>query len=207
MIVKCSILTNWDDHLLQSHNYYYYYNRFTTLLPGLSRWVGTRRVTILDYAEAEMMGWQWHQLNHMQAIHTLLQMKTTPAPHQSDFYRPHALPDTLPTASKHWRPYCLTSTTDYVFVNDCWADHCLQSVSKLLNNANHYHEPKSPLTTFTPRKLHQVTRTQPTEGTAEKTVAKADLNLKTEISNSQEKVFLCVNRSGSPVIQGSSPLW
>ena len=24
--------------------------------------------TILDFAEAEMMGWQWHQLNHMQAI-------------------------------------------------------------------------------------------------------------------------------------------
>ena len=23
-------------------------------------------LTILDFAEAEMMGWQWHQLNHMQ---------------------------------------------------------------------------------------------------------------------------------------------
>ena len=51
-----------------------------------------------------MMGWQWHQLNHMQAICTSLQKITTPAPHQSDFCGPDALPDTQPTASKHWRP-------------------------------------------------------------------------------------------------------
>jgi len=49
-----------------------------------------------------MMGWQWHQSNHMQAICTSLQKITMPAPHHSDFYRPDALPDTQPTASKHW---------------------------------------------------------------------------------------------------------
>ena len=49
------------------------------------------------------MGWQWHQMNQMQAICTLLQKITMPAPHQSDFYGPDALPDTQPTASKHWR--------------------------------------------------------------------------------------------------------
>ena len=27
---------------------------------------------------------------------------TTPAPHHSFFYRPHALPAAQPTASKHW---------------------------------------------------------------------------------------------------------
>ena len=58
-----------------------------------------------------MMGWQWHQLNHIQAICTLLQKTTTPAPHQSDFYGPDALPDTQPTASKHRRPVHLTQTT------------------------------------------------------------------------------------------------
>jgi len=51
--------------------------------------------------KAEMMGWQWHQLNHMQAIRTSLQKITTPAPHHSDFYRHDALPDTQPTASNH----------------------------------------------------------------------------------------------------------
>ena len=51
------------------------------------------------------MGWPWHQLNHMQAICTSIQKITMPAPHQSDFfYGPGALPDTQPTASKHWRP-------------------------------------------------------------------------------------------------------
>ena len=49
-----------------------------------------------------MMGWQWHHLNHMQAICTSLQKITTPAHHQSDFYGPDALPDTQPTVSKHW---------------------------------------------------------------------------------------------------------
>jgi len=33
-----------------------------------------------------MMGWQWHQLNRMQAISTLLQKITTPAPHHSRFF-------------------------------------------------------------------------------------------------------------------------
>ena len=61
----CStLLTQW-----------YYYNRFTTLCPGLPLWGGTRRITILDFAEADMMGYQWHQLNHMQAICTSLWQK------------------------------------------------------------------------------------------------------------------------------------
>jgi len=51
-----------------------------------------------------MMRWQWHQLNHMQAICTSLQKITPPAPHQWDFYGPDALPDTQTTVSKHWRP-------------------------------------------------------------------------------------------------------
>jgi len=33
-----------------------------------------------------MMGWQWHQLNHMQAICNLLQKITRQHLHQSDFY-------------------------------------------------------------------------------------------------------------------------
>ena len=44
--------------------------------------------TILDFAEADMMAWQWHQLNHMQAICTSLQKITTPAPHQVKLCNP-----------------------------------------------------------------------------------------------------------------------
>ena len=54
--------------------------------------------TILDFAEADMIGWQWNQLNHMQAICTSLQKQ----PHQhlisQIFYGLDALPDTQPTA-------------------------------------------------------------------------------------------------------------
>ena len=46
------------------------------------------------------MGWQWHQLNHMQAICTSLQKITTSAPHYSGFYGPDALPAAQPTALK-----------------------------------------------------------------------------------------------------------
>jgi len=49
----------------------------------------------------EMMGWQWHQLNHMQIICTSLHLHTSTSP--LSFYRPDALPVTQPTASKHWR--------------------------------------------------------------------------------------------------------
>ena len=49
--------------------------------------------------EQEMMGWQWHQLDHVQIICTSLQTDN----HASTcFYRPDALPDDQPTASKHW---------------------------------------------------------------------------------------------------------
>ena len=50
-----------------------------------------------------MMGWQCHQLNHIQAICTLFEKVTMPAPCQSDFYGPDALPVSQPTATKHWR--------------------------------------------------------------------------------------------------------
>jgi len=49
----------------------------------------------------EMMGWQWHQLDHMQIICTLLQ--TDKPRHHSIFYRPDALSDAQPAVSKHRR--------------------------------------------------------------------------------------------------------
>jgi len=46
---------------------------------------------------------------------------TTPAPHHSVFYRPHAPPAAQPTASKHWiqlSNYCQTATVTYT--SSCW---------------------------------------------------------------------------------------
>jgi len=53
--------------------------------------------------EQEMMGWHWHQLDHMQIICTLGQTDNYAITSPLSFYRPDALPATQPTASKHWR--------------------------------------------------------------------------------------------------------
>ena len=42
-------------------------------------------VVDLYFTEIEMMGWQWHQLNHIQIICTLLQTDNLLAPHHSVF--------------------------------------------------------------------------------------------------------------------------
>jgi len=48
----------------------------------------------------EMMGWQWHQLDHIQIICTLLQTDNDVSMPSFHFYRPDALHDTQPTVSK-----------------------------------------------------------------------------------------------------------
>jgi len=51
----------------------------------------------------EMMGWQRHQLDHMQIICTLLTTDNHTITSPLSFYRPDALLATQPTASKYWR--------------------------------------------------------------------------------------------------------
>ena len=45
----------------------------------------------------------WHQLDHMQTICTSLQTDNHTNTSSLNFYRPDALSDAQPTASKHWR--------------------------------------------------------------------------------------------------------
>jgi len=49
------------------------------------------------------MGWQWHQLDHMQIICTTLQTDNHAGTPSLNFYGLDALPDAQPTVSKHWR--------------------------------------------------------------------------------------------------------
>jgi len=51
------------------------------------------------------MGWQWHQLDHVQIIRSSLQTDNHASTYliTQFFYRPDVLPDVQPTASKHWR--------------------------------------------------------------------------------------------------------
>jgi len=51
----------------------------------------------------EMMGWQWHQLDHMQIICTLLKTDNHACTSPLSLYKLDALPATQPTVSKHWR--------------------------------------------------------------------------------------------------------
>jgi len=48
----------------------------------------------------EMMGWHWHQLDHMQIIFTSLQTDNHASTSSLNFYWTGALPDAQPTVSK-----------------------------------------------------------------------------------------------------------
>jgi len=49
----------------------------------------------------EMMGWHWHQPDNMQTICTSFQTDKHAITSSVNFYRPDAIPDAQPTASKH----------------------------------------------------------------------------------------------------------
>jgi len=49
----------------------------------------------------EMIGWQWHQLDHMQIIYTALQTDNHASTSPLSFYRLDALPAAQPSVSKH----------------------------------------------------------------------------------------------------------
>jgi len=60
------------------------------------------------------MGWQWHQLDHMQIICTSLQTDNHASTEPLSFYRPDGLSATQPTASQHWRH--LVAYTQYRYI-------------------------------------------------------------------------------------------
>ena len=65
------------------------------------------------------MGWQWHQLDHMQIICTSLQTDNHASTSPLSFYRPDALPAIQPTASKHWRHSKVKRSYERVLVEGC----------------------------------------------------------------------------------------
>ena len=83
--------------------YHHTHARLTALCPGLPRWAGTRKVKpiwiLLKQETVSGSGISWAICKF--APHS--RQITMPAPHQSVFYRPDALPAAQPTASKHWR--------------------------------------------------------------------------------------------------------
>ena len=99
------LLSNCRHYYYYCYYYYYYYFRvmaFCRLLTFFkTTWVSWHQkgkpFWILQ--EQEMMGWQWHQLVHMQTICSSFQTHNHASTSPLSFYRP----DAQPTASKHWR--------------------------------------------------------------------------------------------------------
>ena len=75
----------------------------TALFPGLSGWASTRKVKpvwiLLKQKTVSGSDISWAVCKSAPRSRQI----TTPAPHHSVFYRPDAVPDAQPTASKHWR--------------------------------------------------------------------------------------------------------
>jgi len=86
-------------------NYYYVLHRFNGLF-SRTTWVSQyqKGKTSLDLNEARddgVLDWQWHQLDHMQTICTLLQTDNYTNTSSVNYYRPDALRDAQPTVSYH----------------------------------------------------------------------------------------------------------
>jgi len=77
----------------------------TTTTPVFSRttWVSRHQKgkPFWILLQQEMMGWQWHQLDHMQIICTPLQRDNHASTSPLSFYGPDALHAAQPKASKH----------------------------------------------------------------------------------------------------------
>jgi len=79
---------------------------FNGIFPGQpATWVSQHQkgTPIWILLEQEMMGWQWHQLDHKQIVCTSLQTSNHARTSPLSFYRLDALPAAQPTVSKHWR--------------------------------------------------------------------------------------------------------
>ena len=78
------------------------HTRLTALFPGLPGWAGTRKVKpiwiLLKQETVSVSGISWAMCKSAPSSRQI----TTPAPHNSVFYRPDALPAAQPTALKHW---------------------------------------------------------------------------------------------------------
>jgi len=87
------------------HDYYYYYIRLTAFF-SRTTWVsrhqkGKSSLDLNDVKDYGVLGWQWHQLDHMQTICTSLQTYSHTNTSSLNVYWTDALPDAQSTVSKH----------------------------------------------------------------------------------------------------------
>ena len=97
-----------DDKIYYIKDFFHFHAHMFNGLFSRTTWASRyqRGKTSLDLNKAKddgVLGWQWHQLDHMQTICTSLQTDNHINTSLLNFYRPDALPDAQPTVSKHWR--------------------------------------------------------------------------------------------------------
>jgi len=96
------------------------------LCPGLPWWANTRKVKpiwiLLKQETVSRSGIGWAVCKSAPRSRQI----TTPAPHQSVFYRLDALPVAQPTASKHWSNFSKRSTKIILH------DRCLMKMALVL---------------------------------------------------------------------------
>jgi len=80
--------------------------------------------------EQEMMGWQWHQLDHMQIICTLIQTDNHASTSPHSFYRPDALPVDQSTEGK--------SLTTTVIIRSTWSQSCSEEAMSTPSCVSHW---------------------------------------------------------------------
>jgi len=85
--------------------YCYYYYPFNGLF-SRTTWVsqfqkGNSSLDLNEATDDGVLGWQWHQLDHMQTICTSLQTDNHTNTSSLNLYRLEALPDAQPTVSKY----------------------------------------------------------------------------------------------------------
>jgi len=86
--------------LCRTWNNYYYIRLMAFVQDNLGK-TGPERFTFRILLEQEMMGWQSHQLDHMQIICTSIQTDNHATTSPLSFDSLDALPAAQPTASKH----------------------------------------------------------------------------------------------------------
>ena len=88
-------------YIVHTYMYIHRFNGLFSRTPWVSRHQKAKPFWILP--KQEMMGWQWHHLDHMKVICTILQTDNYTSTLSLNFYGPDGLPDAKPTVSKHWR--------------------------------------------------------------------------------------------------------
>jgi len=97
-------------------NYYYYIHLTAFFQDNLGKPAPERYKPFWILLEQEMMGRQWHQLDHMQIICTFLQTDNHISTSSLSFYRPDAVPATQLYSNEGRRNSVLGAVIDNLYL-------------------------------------------------------------------------------------------